>query len=145
MKKPWVLSYPLSAEQRLWSDWADLSSLGAHSFGWFCHVVAQMLKIFMLIKWETSQENLFMPYTNNKGTDQPVYCCSPISVFVIRCQDNIIPIVAIFKMSTLFVAKEDGMSLTWSQTPSGQDFSWCGSHFCIVLACRVVHIVVVCD
>ena len=23
MKKPWVLSYPLSAQQRLWSDWAD--------------------------------------------------------------------------------------------------------------------------
>ena len=25
MKKPWVLSYPLSAQRRLWSDWADLS------------------------------------------------------------------------------------------------------------------------
>ena len=23
MKKPWVLSYPLSTQQRLWSDWAD--------------------------------------------------------------------------------------------------------------------------
>ena len=23
MKKAWVLSYPLSAQQRLWSDWAD--------------------------------------------------------------------------------------------------------------------------
>ena len=23
MKKPWVLSYPLSTRQRLWSDWAD--------------------------------------------------------------------------------------------------------------------------
>ena len=23
MKKPWVLSYPLSAQQRLWSDWVD--------------------------------------------------------------------------------------------------------------------------
>ena len=41
MKKAWVLSYPLSAQQRLWSDWADVqadlslaqsdqSSLGAH-------------------------------------------------------------------------------------------------------------------
>ena len=32
MKKAWALSYPLSAQQRLWSDWvdahADLSSLG---------------------------------------------------------------------------------------------------------------------
>ena len=36
MKKPWVLSYPLSAQGRCWSDWADvqadLSSLGAHHF-----------------------------------------------------------------------------------------------------------------
>ena len=23
VKKPWVLSYPLSAQRRLWSDWAD--------------------------------------------------------------------------------------------------------------------------
>ena len=23
MKKAWVLSYPLSAQRRLWSDWAD--------------------------------------------------------------------------------------------------------------------------
>ena len=23
MKKPWVLSYPLSAQRKLWSDWAD--------------------------------------------------------------------------------------------------------------------------
>ena len=29
MKKQWVLSYPLSTQQRLWSDWADRSSLGA--------------------------------------------------------------------------------------------------------------------
>ena len=24
MKKPWILSYPLSAQRRLWSDWADV-------------------------------------------------------------------------------------------------------------------------
>ena len=23
MKKPWILSYPLNGQQRLWSDWAD--------------------------------------------------------------------------------------------------------------------------
>ena len=35
MKNAWVLSYPLSAQQRLWSDWAgaqaDLSRRWAHS------------------------------------------------------------------------------------------------------------------
>ena len=48
MKKAWVLSYPLSTQWRLWSDWADaqadLSLCWAyiHSFCWFCHVAAQM-------------------------------------------------------------------------------------------------------
>ena len=35
MNKAWVLSYPLSTQRRLWSDWADaqadLSSLGAQA------------------------------------------------------------------------------------------------------------------
>ena len=35
MKKAWVLSYPVSAQRRLWSDWADaqadLSLRWAHS------------------------------------------------------------------------------------------------------------------
>ena len=35
MKKAWAHSYPLSAQQRLWSDWADaqadLFSLGEHA------------------------------------------------------------------------------------------------------------------
>ena len=45
MKKAWVLSYPLSAQRRLWSDaQADLSSMGAQSFCWFCHKVAQIVK-----------------------------------------------------------------------------------------------------
>ena len=43
MKKAWVLSYPLSAQRRLWSDWASESSLGAHSFCWFCHVAAHFV------------------------------------------------------------------------------------------------------
>ena len=28
MKKAWVLSYPMSAQQRLWSDWADSHFVG---------------------------------------------------------------------------------------------------------------------
>ena len=47
MKKAWVLSYPVSAQQRHWSDWADaqadLSLRWAHrSFCWFCHEAAQI-------------------------------------------------------------------------------------------------------
>ena len=48
MKKAWVLSYPLSAQRRLCSDWAeaqaDLSLRWAHMpFCWFCHEAAQMV------------------------------------------------------------------------------------------------------
>ena len=35
MKKAWVLSYPLSAQQRLWCPGWSESSLGAQSFCWF--------------------------------------------------------------------------------------------------------------
>ena len=46
MKKPWVLSYPLSAQQRVWSDWADaqadLSLCSAHSH--FVGFVMRQLK-----------------------------------------------------------------------------------------------------
>ena len=52
MKKAWVLSYLLSAQRSLWSDWADaqadLSWLGAQSFCWFCHEVAQLWKLTSL-------------------------------------------------------------------------------------------------
>ena len=47
LKKAWVLSYPLSAQWRLWSDWADaqadLSLCWSQSFCWFCYEAAQML------------------------------------------------------------------------------------------------------
>ena len=47
MKKTWVLSYPLSAQLRFWSDWADaqadLSLRWEHrSVYWFCHAAAHM-------------------------------------------------------------------------------------------------------
>ena len=46
MKKAWILSYPSSAQRRLWSDWADaqadLSLRWAHMLlCWFCHEAAQ--------------------------------------------------------------------------------------------------------
>ena len=47
MKKAWVLSYPLSAQRRLirlgGCPGCSKSSLGAQSFCWFCHEVAQMV------------------------------------------------------------------------------------------------------
>ena len=48
MKKAWVLSYPVSAQQRHWSDWADaqadLSLHWAHMpFCWCCHEAPHFL------------------------------------------------------------------------------------------------------
>ena len=50
MMKAWVLSYPLSTQRGLWSDWADsqadLSLCWAHMrYCWFCHVAAHILLI----------------------------------------------------------------------------------------------------
>ena len=46
LKQNWVLSYPLSTQRRLWSDWADAQAdlslrWAQKSFCWFCHEVAQ--------------------------------------------------------------------------------------------------------
>ena len=37
----WIAKDPrsLHADSEVWSDWASLRYLGAHSFCWFCHVV----------------------------------------------------------------------------------------------------------
>ena len=69
MKKPWVLSYPLSAHRRLrlggcpgWS----VSSLGAHSICWFCRVMAQ---IFIVPGWfNVVSRSVPVQFTNSKPT-----------------------------------------------------------------------------
>ena len=53
------------------------------------------------IIWATSWENLFMPYANNKGADQPAHLSSLISAFVSHCLDSIIPLVSISNISRL--------------------------------------------
>ena len=61
-----------------------------------------------------------MPYANNKGTDQPAHPRSPISAFVVRCLESIIPLVSISEISSLClasVAAQAGLNLPWSQTP----------------------------
>ena len=90
MKKPWVLSYPLSAQWRLWSDWvdaqADLSFRWAHSH--FVGFVMRRLtciilfsEYFMRTRFTyvitvtctfpipgSSQHSEFLFYTVNRGT-----------------------------------------------------------------------------
>ena len=49
----------------------------------------------------TAWENLFMPYANKKGADQPAHPHSLISAFVVRCLESIIPVLAKSKISKL--------------------------------------------
>ena len=61
-----------------------------------------------------------MPYSNNKGADQPMHPCNLISTFVICCLDSTISLVSIFKISRLqlaSVAVQAGLRLTWSPIP----------------------------
>ena len=49
-------------------------------------------------------KNLFMPYANNKGANQPAHPHSLISTFVVRCLDSIISLVSISEISSLYLA-----------------------------------------
>ena len=56
----------------------------------------------------------FMPYANNKGTDQPV-----ISTTVVRCLDSIISLFSKSKISRLYLvseAEQAGLGHTLSKT-----------------------------
>ena len=69
MKKAWVLSYPLSAQRRLWSDWADaqadLSLRWAHThFWWFCHKAAHMLIVSHIFPRLQIWTKLYNAYKN---------------------------------------------------------------------------------
>ena len=82
--------------------------------------------------WDMSWQNLFLPYANNKGADQPAYPRCLISAFVGCCLDSIIPILAIDEISSLYLASvsaQAGLSLPWSQTLKTGFlmtwFTWC--------------------
>ena len=84
--------------------------------GWFEWVCAINVTI-----WATSWENLFLPYANNKGADQPAHPHSLIIAFVICCLDSIIPPVSMSEISSLYIASvaaQAGLSLPWLQTPN---------------------------
>ena len=69
---------------------------------------------------EPCYENLFLPYANNKGADQPAHPHSLISTFVVHCLDRIISTLAISIISRLQLvseAEQAGLSLIWSETP----------------------------
>ena len=77
------------------------------------------LRKFRAVKPESSNFLfLLLPYANNKGADQPAHTRSLISAFAVRCLDNIIPLVSISEISSLYVSSLAvcGLCLTWLQT-----------------------------
>ena len=88
-----------------------LQSLPLHRLAWKWKkgegiILAQGLKdllpLYCLSHYSggaTSWENLFMPYANNKGTDQPAHLRSLICTFVVHCLDSIISQVSNFAIS----------------------------------------------
>ena len=96
IKKAWVLSYPMNAQWRLWSDWADaqadLSLCWAHMpFCWFCHDAARMSWSWSLLynyfkylyNYFKIQNKLFsffclfdlQPFTITKMVHRAMFCC----------------------------------------------------------------------
>ena len=56
LKKPWGLSYPLSAQWRLWTDWADAQA--DLSFRWaHTHFVGFVMSRVMYVYWRTQESN----------------------------------------------------------------------------------------
>ena len=84
-----------------------------------------------------------MPYVNNEDADQPAHSHSLIRVCVVRCLDSIIPILANSKISQLelvSVAKQAGLSVTWSQIPEdrfSRDMAHVHSHPSETRTCTV--------
>ena len=68
MKKAWVFSYPLSAQRRLWSDWADaqadLSLRWAHSH-FVGFVMRQLLFVLLVVMLFLSFWNIVHFATHN--------------------------------------------------------------------------------
>ena len=109
--------------------------LVGHLFAWQ-HFLFDVFLLLLLVSEEgcylwlaTSWENLFMPYANNKGADQPAHPRSLISFFVVRCLGCIISLVSISEISRLKLASraEQPVWVLPGRNPRRQVFSWRGS------------------
>ena len=90
------------------------------------------VRVLPYLIWAMPWENLFMPYANNEGADQPTHLRNLISAFVVHCLDSKINLVSRFKISSLYLSSVDaqaGLCLSkYGCKPQRQVFSWCGSY-----------------
>ena len=117
MKKDWVLSYPLSAQRRLWSDWVDAQAdllLGAQSFCWFCHEVAH-------IALDLLPKSNKMACEHSEDSDQPGHPPSLIRVFAV-CMKK--AWVLSYPLST-----QQRLWSDWADAQADMSLRWAHSHF----------------
>ena len=87
MKKPWVLSYPLSAQQRHWSDWVD-AGRAVHIVGFFMtwlnyklywsiahNLSYDWLSLLMSHDWLSHDFHSFLLYCPKEETPTNVWNC----------------------------------------------------------------------
>ena len=82
MKKPWVLSNPMSAQRRLWSDWADaqadLSLRWAHThfvgfvMSWLNYEVALIISYLVLFVLILIQTLVALGISSTKGSSTSI-------------------------------------------------------------------------
>ena len=78
------------------------------------------VRLISLINGPGHAKMCFIPYTNNKSADQPAHPRSLISTFVVRCLDSMICILAISKVSRVYlasIAEQVGLNVTWLKIP----------------------------
>ena len=68
------------------------------------------VRVLPYLIWAMSWENLFMPYANNEGADQPAHLRNLISAFVVHCLDSKINLVSRFKISSLYLSSVDAQA-----------------------------------
>ena len=90
-----IISWPISTKV-MWPGWG----LNIND-PWICSHVCCWLRYRAWPIWATLWENLFIPYANNKGADQPAHPCSLISAFIVCCLDSIILLLTVSQISRL--------------------------------------------
>ena len=111
------LAFCLKFALNLHNVWPTVKCLAI--LGWSAGLPEPSVCICDQSTWTKSWENLFLPYANNKDTDQPAHPRSLICAFVVHCLDSIIPLVFVSEISSLYlgsVAAQAGLCLTWLQT-----------------------------
>ena len=125
MKKPWVLSYPLNAQRRLWSDWvdaqADLSHHWAHmSFCWFCCAVA--------LVWE--QHRLWLDCVD--GHPWQKLCCFPYAIYTLSTWEGCF-VLLLCILSCLFRSENRWCDGSESSPIRRDTMMWFMKKLCLIL------------